>query len=244
MQRLVISASQWDSEDSIYLTPTQRHYLLNVLRLQEGDRLIVLDGCGQGWLAALESKDCLELLEPYQFKTELPVSVHLVAALPKHGFDEVVRCCTELGVASIQPIISARTILKPSANKLKRWQKIATEAAEQSERAWVPIIHDPRRFKDYVQHSVEPEHNHYLCAARAGTQHICKAIATHPETSSISIALGPEGGWTEPEINQAIAQGMRVVSLGRSILRAVTASITAVSLVNGVLCLREPERQG
>ncbi len=237
MQRLVISPSQFEGDSCVYLTSDQRHYLLNVLRLQQDDRLIVLDGIGQGWIAALSGDNSVDLLEPYSFKTELPSSVHLVAALPKNGFDEVVRCCTELGVSSISPIISARTILKPSPNKLKRWQKIATEAAEQSERAFVTTLHEPRKFKDYLKQPLE--HSHYLCAARDQTKHIWSAIANNPDSTAISICIGPEGGWTEQEIEQAITHDMVAVTLGRSILRAVTASITAVSLVNAALCTKE-----
>lgn len=240
MQRLVVAPDQFEGDSCIYLTPEQRHYLLSVLRLRVGDRLIVLNGLGKGWLAELNAEETLDLLEPYHFKTELSRPVHLVAALPKNGFDEVVRCCTELGVMHITPVLSARTILKPSANKLKRWRKIATEAAEQSERAFVPTICEPIKFNDYLQQPLES--THYLCAARATSPHLLDLLTTHSFSESagnLTICVGPEGGWTEKEIEQAIAQSMETVSLGRSILRAVTASITSISLVNGVLS-RQP----
>ncbi|AFY36753.1 Ribosomal RNA small subunit methyltransferase E [[Leptolyngbya] sp. PCC 7376] len=235
MQRLVITPEQFGDASIVNLTNEQRHYLLSVLRLRPGDRLIVLDGCGKGWLAALTSEETLNLLEPYIFKTELSRPIHLVAALPKSGFDEVVRCCTELGVTRITPIISARTILKPSANKLKRWQKIATEAAEQSERAFVPKILTPLKFTDYLD---SLEHPHYLCAARAKSKHLLDVLVASPpskHSSKLSFCIGPEGGWTDKEIEQAIAQGMETVSLGRSILRAVTAAITTISIANATL---------
>ncbi|OKH18074.1 16S rRNA (uracil(1498)-N(3))-methyltransferase [[Limnothrix rosea] IAM M-220] len=237
MQRLVVTPEQFDGDSLVYLTPEQRHYLLSVLRLRIGDRLITLNGSGKGWLTELVSEATLGLLEPYQFKTELPCPVQLVAALPKNGFDEVVRCCTELGVMRITPIFSARTVLKPSANKLKRWQKIATEAAEQSERAFVPTIDAPVKFGDYLQQ--QGNSTHYLCAARAESPHLLGLLTTHALSNKshddLAICVGPEGGWTEPEIEQAIAHGMTTASLGRSILRAVTASITAMSLANAAL---------
>ena len=237
MQRLVIAPSQFDGNTTVYLTPKQRHYLLNVLRLGMGDRLIVLDGCGQGWLSALASEETLNVLEPYQFETELVQPVHLVAALPKTGFDEVVRCCTELGVSSFTPIISTRTILKPSVNKLKRWQKIATEAAEQSERAFVPTVHPPLKFSEYLE--TQNNHHHYLCAARAKSNHLLHTLQGFSVASEgmpdLAVCIGPEGGWTDDEIRVAIAHQMETVSLGQSILRAVTASITAISIINAAL---------
>lgn len=249
MQRLVIASTQFldGSGDAsiVSLTMEQRHYLLSVLRLRAGDRLILLDGCGQGWLAALNGTDnpvlTATLLEPYHCRGELSVSVNLVAALPKNGFDEVVRSCTELGVKRIIPVISERTVLKPSANKLVRWRKIAMEAAEQSERAIVPTIEEPLTFSSYLQTAtptaVTP---HYLCGARATSVHLLQSLQTFPQgalPTEMTLLIGPEGGWTEVEISQAIAQHMTVVSLGTQILRAVTASVTALSLVNGYLSL-------
>ncbi|MGB2924828.1 MAG: 16S rRNA (uracil(1498)-N(3))-methyltransferase [Limnothrix sp.] len=239
MQRLVVAQAQFVGTDRVTLTLRQRHYLLSVLRLRAGDRLIVLNGVGQGWVARLtaaETEEAVELvlLERHDFQTELPLAVNLVAALPKNGFDEVVRCCTELGVTKITPVMSARTVLKPSVNKLKRWQKIATEAAEQSERAIVPQIVEPQDFQVMLGGLV-PE-NSFLCAARKQSSHLLTALPKLPATATeITVLIGPEGGWSDQEIKQAIAAKIIPVSLGRSILRAVTASITAVSFVNAYL---------
>ena len=238
MQRLVVAPGQFENHSIVTLTNEQRHYLLSVLRLRPGDRLIVLDGCGKGWVASLGSADEVALLAPCAFETELAQSVHLVAALPKTGFDEVVRCCTELGVARITPVISARTILKPSANKLKRWQKISTEAAEQSERAFVPTIHEPIKFENYLK-DLDSGSSHYLCAARAKSRHLLNLLGERsPSTQAseeLSFYVGPEGGWTDAEIEQAIAKGIETVSLGKSILRAVTAAIATLTIVNAAL---------
>jgi 16S rRNA (uracil1498-N3)-methyltransferase len=247
VQRLVIASTQLIDLSTVNLTAEQRHYLLSVLRLRRGDRLILLDGCGQGWLAALNETEATTLtatlLEPYCCQTELSLSVNLVAALPKNGFDEVVRSCTELGVKTIIPVISERTVLKPSPNKLVRWRKIAMEAAEQSERAIVPTIQEPITFASYLKLTTPSAVNpYYLCGARAKSLHLLDALATSFQgtlPTEISLLIGPEGGWTEGEIDRAIAQQMTVVSLGSQILRAVTASVTALSLVNGYLSLRE-----
>ncbi|NJN73042.1 MAG: RsmE family RNA methyltransferase, partial [Limnothrix sp. RL_2_0] len=161
--------------------------------------LILLNGEGQGWVAQLVGEAEANLIEPYALKAEFPIPVTLVAALPKNGFDEVVRCCTELGVTHFMPVISDRTILKPSENKLKRWRKISAEAAEQSERAIVPAISDPRSFQE-VLHNLAAG-NHYICGAREKCEPLLNALPKELP-SGMTVWVGPEGGWTKGEIKR------------------------------------------
>ena len=110
-QRIAIASSQFQ-QGQILLTPEQQHYLGRVLRLREGDRFIAMDGLGKWWLAQLAGTQA-QIVEPLVVQTELPGSITLMVALPKgNGCDEVVRCCTELGVAVIAPVVSDRTLLK------------------------------------------------------------------------------------------------------------------------------------
>lgn len=225
LQRLVIAPSQLEQQE-ISLTPQQQHYLSRVLRLQTGDRFIAMNGQGQWWLAKLEGAQA-QILEPITVQSELPVLVTLIVALPKNGFDEVVRQTTELGVASLIPVISDRTLLHPSPQKLDRWRRIAQEAAEQSERLIVPEILDPVPFATGLSLAKDQR---YICVARGDSPHLLDCLlSTHH--SPITIATGPEGGWTPAEVEAAIANGFQPVSLGRRILRAVTAPIVALSLI-------------
>ncbi|WGV28335.1 16S rRNA (uracil(1498)-N(3))-methyltransferase [Halotia branconii] len=227
LQRIAIAPSQLQQEQ-IILTNEQQHYLVRVLRLRVGDRFIAMDGKGKWWLAQLETEQA-QVLEPILVKTELPVSITLMVALPKgNGFDEVVRCCTELGVACIAPVLSDRTLLRPSPQKLERWRRIAAEAAEQSERAFVPTILEPVTFNSALTNNVAT--HSYICEARGDYLHLNNVIKS--DTSEIIIATGPEGGWTKTEIETAIAAGFQPVSLGRRILRAVTAPVVALSLIS------------
>ncbi|MBW4560497.1 MAG: 16S rRNA (uracil(1498)-N(3))-methyltransferase [Mojavia pulchra JT2-VF2] len=226
LQRIAIAPSQFQQEQ-ILLTKEQQHYLVRVLRLREGDRFIAMDGKGKWWLAQLETEQA-QILEPLTITTELPVTITLLAALPKgNGFDEVVRCCTELGVAKIAPVLSDRTLLNPSPQKLERWRRIAAEAAEQSERSFVPTILEPVAFSSAITAGVAD--HRYICEARGEYPHLKDVI--HPVSTEILIATGPEGGWTEKEIESAIAAGFQAVSLGRRILRAVTAPVVALSII-------------
>lgn len=233
MQRITIQISQLQ-ETKILLTPQQQHYLLRVLRLQDGDKFIAMDGIGKWWLTQLtgETGEILELLE---VKTELPISITLMVALPKgNGFDDVVRCCTELGVTCIVPVLSDRTLLNPSPQKLERWQRIAAEAAEQSERAFVPIILEPVAFSTALNESAANQcYKRYICEARGNYPHLTKVLnnLSGEIVGEIVIATGPEGGWTDKEIEMAIKAKFQPVSLGCRILRAVTAPIVALSLI-------------
>jgi 16S rRNA (uracil1498-N3)-methyltransferase len=226
LQRITIYPQQLQA-NQLLLTPQQQHYLLRVLRLRDGDKFIVMDGMGKWWLARLQGEQG-EVLEPLEVKTELPVAITLMMALPKgNGFDEIVRCCTELGVTSITPILSDRTLLNPSHQKLERWQRIASEAAEQSERAVVPTILQPVAFNTAIKETTATYR--YICEARGDYPHLQQVI--NKTANEIIIAIGPEGGWTNQELEIAIASGFQPISLGRRILRAVTAPIVAISLI-------------
>lgn len=230
LQQVMIAPFQFHNQQ-IVLTAEQQHYLSTVLRLRQGDRFIAMNGQGQRWLAKLQAESEAQILETIKAQTELPVSITLMAALPKSGFDEVVRQATELGVTCIMPISSQRTLLNPSSQKLQRWRRIAQEAAEQAERQIVPSVLDPVIFSDSLKehhHSNQPLQR-YLCVARRSAPHLLDCLQVVPK--SVWIMTGPEGGWTEEEVEQAIAAGYQPVSLGQRILRAVTAPLTALALI-------------
>ncbi|MCL1469645.1 RsmE family RNA methyltransferase [Argonema antarcticum] len=279
LQRLAIAPSQLQDRQ-ISLTAPQQHYLSRVLRLETGDRFIAMNGQGQWWLAKLQGEQA-EILEPISVQTELPVAVTLMVALPKgNGFDDVVRQVTELGVTCIIPTISDRTLLKPSPQKLERWRRIVTEAAEQSERQIVPTILDPVSYNtalafcqesnSAVEENSPVPTSQYICVARGDYPHLLdclihtphsalptqhSALSTqhsplptphsplstqhsalptpHSALTALTIATGPEGGWTDAEIEKACAASFQPVSLGRRILTAVLAPIVALSLVAG-----------
>ena len=259
LQRLAVNTTQI-CDRTINLTPEQQHYLCRVLRLNQGNKFIAMDGRGHWWLAVLEAQETgliASITEEIAVNRELAVEVTLMAALPKgNGFDEVVRQATELGVARIVPVTSDRTLLKPSPQKVDRWKRIAAEAAEQSERQFVPTILEPISFDLAVKDCGQKKR--YICVARGDNRHLWDCLMEleppqppllrgeeeleHPQPSlirgeqdggelSIVIAIGPEGGWTEGEVKRAIEFGFEPVSLGSRILRAVTAPIVALSLV-------------
>ncbi|MCG9893425.1 MAG: 16S rRNA (uracil(1498)-N(3))-methyltransferase [Thermosynechococcaceae cyanobacterium MS004] len=249
LQRLAIAVHQC-RHPTILLTAAQQHYLSRVLRLKEGDRFIAL--CSSDWwLAELCPDQTAQMIEQIAAQTELMQPITLCAALMKgQGFEDVVRAATELGVSHIVPLLSDRTLVNPSEQKLERWRRIAVEAAEQSCRQQVPEILFPIRFEQALSLCVNQDRrsgkdglqavqttdghdgqNHLICVTREETPNLLSTLGKLPKLGML-IMVGPEGGWTAAEEDLAIAQGFTPVSLGRRVLRAVTASIAAVSILS------------
>jgi 16S rRNA (uracil1498-N3)-methyltransferase len=187
-----------------------------------------MDGLGKSWVAKL-GENSAQIVSSVKSQGELPILVTLILALPKgNGFDDVVRACTELGVSKIVPAISDRTLLNPSPQKLIRWQKIAQEAAEQSERQIIPAIFPPVPLTQALfDTNLKIK---YICVARGDRPHLLSCLQSE-KLEDMTLAIGAEGGWTQQEIEKAIAFGFQPVSLGNRILRAITAPITAMSLI-------------
>ena len=232
LYRLVFDPAQ-QSIDTITLTKEQEHYLRRVLRLQNGDRFIAMNGRGISWITELKAEKA-QLLKIIASTTELTVNLTLITALPKsNGYEQILRCGTELGVSQFIPVFSDRSLLKPSSNKVQRWRKIITEAAEQAERAIVPQIVEPLPFSKAISELLTLKSDRYICVARGKSPLLWTCLQSSLQ-SEIVVATGAEGGWTEKEVEIARQYQFKAVSLGKSILRAVTAPITVATLVNAV----------
>jgi 16S rRNA (uracil1498-N3)-methyltransferase len=246
LQRITIAPNQFHPAEPqrLTLTSEQVRYLRQVLRLRTGDQFLALNPHGGLWRSVLEEDPTrATLLEPCPDFPELKLQATLLVALPKHGFDEVVRQAVELGVKAIVPVLSERTLLQPSEQKQKRWQRIAQEAAEQCERNEVPVIAPPLPFAPALSF-ISPSQQRYFCITRRVAPPFLAVLTVLAEnrpgiplpedTLDIAIVTGPEGGWTEAEENQALSQGWQPVSLGPLILRAVTAPLAAMSVVMSI----------
>ncbi len=236
LQRIAIASDQIEN-NLINLTPEQNHYLTRVLRFKKGGKFIAIAPESK-WLLVILKDDLNqgEIEEILTINKELPMSIILMVALPKNGFDEVVRQTTEIGVNTIIPVISERTLLKPSKEKILRWQKIAQEASEQSERQIIPQILEPISFKESLK--LFADINQYICVTRGDYPHLLTCVQQKYDNMNkeqmylpIIIAIGTEGGWSEDEVNLAIKHGFQPVSLGKRILRTVTAPLVALSII-------------
>ncbi len=210
----------------IALSEAQSHYLANVMRAKPGDELRIFDGASGEWRAAVTgiSRKSVVLTARAQTCPQAPEpDAWLCFALLKRAkTDMVVEKATELGVAVIQPIITART--QADHVNLDRLRAIAIEAAEQCERLAVPEIRAPLPLARLMENW--PDRPLFIADERRTSALLA------PASGPCALMTGPEGGFTEPEL-EAIGRTPQVtrVSLGARILRAETAAIAGLALL-------------
>ncbi len=211
---------------------TQAHYLLRVMRVGEGDTIILCDNVTGEWAARVieaGKRNCMaEPVEKLREREEVPDFWLCAALLKKDRFDMVLEKATELGVARIQPVITRRCV----ADKLNmdRATTIVTEAAEQCARTALPEIAEPVKLEALLRDF--PEDRLIFFADEMGGDPAAKAFAEHLPTAALLV--GPEGGFDDAE-REAIRDHVqsRPISLGPRILRGETAAIAATALWMG-----------
>jgi 16S rRNA (uracil1498-N3)-methyltransferase len=194
----------------------------------------IFDGVGCEWEAILSSVSKRGVVAQLGAATpvlpESPLSIRLaVAALKGDRMEWIIQKATELGVAQIVPVISARTdaAARPAlkGTRQERWQKVASGAAEQSGRAQVPIIAATTTVQVLLE---TPFPGTRLMLLEPPAPESFRSMPA-PANGTITLLIGPNGGWAEFEVEAARDCGFRPVGLGRRILRAETAAIVAVS---------------
>ncbi len=210
--------------------PALVYQLLRVLRFQIGDEIILCDGaCGEARVRILDIQKNIvdvEIIERMQNNREPITKVVLyVAMLKNEHFELVAQKATEIGVSEIVPVISERTV-KLHLNET-RMRTIIKEAAEQSGRGVVPLLYPSLSFDEMVQ-SVHT--NDITLFFDPSGEPFSKEMITS-DKKRIGVCIGPEGGWTEGEVQMTKDKGLVVVSLGSRILRAETAAIVASGLI-------------
>lgn len=209
------------------------HQIRRVLRLRPGQELTLFDGVDavNHVMEILEfgSKGIqLHLLGDEKNDLEPRRIVHLYQAIPKKAalFDLMLQKGTEIGAAHFHPLITSRAENAP-LSKLPRRRSIVIEAAEQCGRPKIPLLHSPITFAEAIQKAIHP----YLAYEFAKRKSLTDFWPTIQKQSEVSVFIGPEGGFTNDEINDAEALSIPIFSLGKRILRVETASIAALSLL-------------
>lgn len=225
-------------EDLITLDSLDSHHLVNVMRLSNGDEIIVFDGRGKEYLCeVIDAKPegvRVRALEQRMFDSEVRTNITLVQAIPKSDkMDFVVQKCTELGVSRIVPVISDRTVVKLTPKKeisrRERWHRIACEAAKQCGRSVVPEISEVRTFRSVVD-TLTPKELALIPWEGERTTRIGSVLKS-TNAESIAVYVGPEGGFSLDEVRMAVQCGVIPVSLGPRILRTETAGIVALTII-------------
>ncbi len=238
--RFYIPASDWSLED-LTLYGEEAHHCVDVMRCREGDRVVVFNGTGtEAEVEILKTgKGIVTLRSNLVTQTPRPpVALQLGQAVPKgKNMDLIIQKATELGVSSIVPLLSERTVVQLDGEDLgkrrDKWQRIAIEACKQCGQNWVPEVSLPVKVETFVDQAKAPLR---LIAAISPEALSLKAILASreqeqtPRPASVSLMIGPEGDFTPAEISIALAAGFSSLSLGPIILRSETAAIYALSI--------------
>lgn len=229
------------SGDRIELPGAIAHRIAKVLRLRAGGEITLFDGSGADVRARLESvkPDFVVAIpiERHDGPTEPRVAVHLYQSITKGDrFEWLVEKATELGVAEVTPLVTARAVVKTSGDgqRVDRWRRIAVEAAEQCERSAVPQVHPPVTFDAAL---AAADGILLLPFERADhtTPTIGETLGARIDDlfalSAVGIFIGPEGGYEDAEVQRAVEASALVVTMGERVLRSETAGIVALTLV-------------
>jgi 16S rRNA (uracil1498-N3)-methyltransferase len=223
------------TDQTVTLTADEARHLRDVLRLKPGDEVYVFDGVGREFRCSVlkTTRDTAELsigaeVEPAKPESQLQLNL-CVALLKGEKFDLVVQKATELGVKRVTPLITRYADVhlrdqSDAAKRVARWQRIALEAAKQSGRAFVPEISLPVAFEALNAGGLV-----VMFSERGG-----ESLETLPPSKTITALIGSEGGWSDEEIESAKARDFHVITLGGRVLRAETAAITVVALLQNL----------
>jgi 16S rRNA (uracil1498-N3)-methyltransferase len=242
LHRFFVSKDDFRGQNAI-LTGRQAHQIADVLRLKPGQNIIALDNLGA------EYKLCLTNVTKYEIRArvvgkqpatgEPAARITLFQSLGKQDkFEWVLQKCTEIGVVRFVPVLARRSVIRNcrhiGANRLARWRRIVTEAAEQSHRGRLPTLDEPIRLEKGMA-ELQGFERSLIASTRAQGPSLRDSLRGYRArfTGGVDLALivGPEGGFTEDEIERGRAGGAIPFTLGPRILRTETAAIVAASII-------------
>lgn len=223
----------------ITITGGDVNHIKNVLRMKPGETIRVSNQKGQDYFCKItevgEEFIQADILETEAATTELPGKIYLFQGIPKGDrMENVIEKAVELGVYEIIPVSMRYCVVKLDEKKqqakLKKWQALAMAAAKQSKRSLVPNIHPVMSYKEALAYALQADVCLVPYENQAGMEGTKASLSKIKGKRSVSIIIGPEGGFAPEEIEAAGERG-EVISLGKRILRADTAAITAMSMV-------------
>ena len=215
----------------IILEKSSSHHLIKVLRKKEGDEIVLFDGKGNSCLGIISkihrSEAQLDVIDIFEKSLRSGIEINLGQSLIKNDpFNLTIQKATELGVTSFHPLITDRSELKikMTRNRSLRWNLIARGACEQCGENWLPIIEDPIKLDRWAAN--EESKIKIVLYPNADNK-----ISDFKYKDSVSLAIGPEGDFSDYEVDSLTEKGFIPVSIGNRILRAETAAISAISSV-------------
>lgn len=240
MNRFFVDIDGRDVGTDINITGGDVNHIKNVLRLKNGEHIVVSDGRGRDYtcrIAQIGTDVVICNIEDINDNfAELPVEVTLFQGYPKSDkMDLIVQKMVELGVHRIVPVFTARTIVKldqkKAAKKTDRYRTIAESAAKQSGRGIIPEIAEPVSFAEALELAKELDMNIIPYEEAEGMEQARRIISGIRGHRSLGVFIGPEGGFAREEVEQAQAIGAECITLGHRILRTETAGLAVMSII-------------
>ena len=231
-------------EKEIVITGADVNHIRNVLRMRTGEEVLIADGRGAEYRCKLtdlgENEVRAQILWKLDGNAELASAITLFQGLPKSDkMDLIVQKCVELGVNRIVPVSTKRAVVKLDAKKeqarLKRWNTISESAAKQSGRGVIPEVSGVMSFKKALEEAKKLD---VLLIPYERAEHMAETRRVMGEIrpgQSVGIFIGPEGGFEESEVEEAVAAGARAITLGRRILRTETAGLAVMAMLGYLL---------
>ena len=223
----------------VTITGADVNHIKNVLRMKAGEKIRISNQQGRDYYCEIsEVTDTFvqaDILNEDAASTELPSKIYLFQGIPKGDrMETVIEKAVELGVYEIIPVAMKYCVVKLDAKKeaakVARWQKQAEAAAKQSKRSIIPKIHPVMSYKEAVEYAMQCDVHLVPYENERGMQGTREALSTIKAGTSVSVMIGPEGGFAEDEIAQ-VKDSMQVISLGKRILRTDTAGIAVMSML-------------
>lgn len=212
-------------------------HIVTVLRMKTGDTLLLCDGEGTEYAARITQvarDEVLTEVTAASRREALIPHITLGQGIPKSDkMDWIVQKAVELGVARIVPLMTERTIVKinDEEKRRSRWQKIAREAAMQSNRPYIPRIEPVQAFRTCIDSPAPEPGTLLLFPWEEGTTPVKDVLRSHRAVARIIVLIGPEGGCSRQEAEAARDKGFHLVSLGPNILRTETAAVAVLSMI-------------
>jgi len=258
MSRFFVDVSNIDlSANKVFITGDDVNHIKNVLREKPGGRLIACDGLGTDYYCVIENIEkgriTLAIEDSLVCSNEPPVEITLFQGVPKSDKMElIIQKTVELGINRIVPVITERTVVKfkndkDIGSKTARWRKISMEAAKQCNRGIIPFVEEPVSFEEaaasrqnktpellIIPYEKEDSVSIAEALSRFRAENRSGAENKKSEDTGInkaSVFIGPEGGFTEKEIEIAVKYGFKPVTLGPRILRTETAGLCVISIL-------------
>lgn len=229
--------NQFIKDDKVFINGENKKHMTNVLRLKIGDNIEISSGDGFDYICQIEqiteTEVVAKIIDCFGNESEPKVKITLYQGLPKaEKMELIIQKCVELGIDKIVPVNTDRCIVKLAGKedkKIARWNKISESAAKQSRRGKIPVVEPVLNFEKAIEKvkcddltiiPYEKEQNNNL-----------KTVVKNFKGKSISIFIGPEGGFSEKEIDFAIKNNVMPITLGKRILRTETAGFVTTAIL-------------